>query len=598
MACSSDMPKGKRRNKNRSLAARGLLYAELGYINSLTPKTAAAVSEVCLTDGLQLEDILMGHYQGRGVSRAAVEAARKTLQCGEGDPNLRECSPDEKHNISKQAARDIKTPASHICREEPQDLLSCSDGENMSVVTSSGQFTSGQTPAGDRSVLIHCEEPQSSQRVTSLVEGDTKTETVDLATTTDSQEQPLPCLPLECQSPVNTPKSSSPATEVLLTPVYDNACAHHPDHPSCAEEPPPPKCTSVAFRAKHSPRHVPYYTCQSPAGTPSSTPRLAVEGLWVHEHVQSLAKRTKEEDIADWVSGMCGTGEDIQGLAKKVDEEDTQDFVNETCGDQTTPSALLQQNVRSLGKKIEKEGIQNFVNSDQSTPTKLMYQDKDLQGISKEVDKEDPQDFSISKICGDRVTPTTHKGEDVNDAVLVKVKENPQDLVQTTTASLSQQDVQGLGKEEQDTSVITGMCGASHQMVPTTLTGQDEDIQAKAVDKEDQESLATEKHLKAQTDEPKKRGGKWCDLRTERERMARDRTDGINNDKMDEKKGRKWWRRVFTRKSGGKTRGSDSDKKDAKEGRKWWRRVFTRKRGGKTSGSDSGKRRGWCICCM
>ncbi|CAH1274676.1 Hypp5375 [Branchiostoma lanceolatum] len=75
MAFSSDVPKGKRRNKNRSIAARGLLYVELGYVNSLTPKTAATVGEVCLKDRIQLEEIMMGHYRCGRVSRNQAATA-------------------------------------------------------------------------------------------------------------------------------------------------------------------------------------------------------------------------------------------------------------------------------------------------------------------------------------------------------------------------------------------------------------------------------------------------------------------------------------------------------------------------------------------
>ncbi|CAH1253426.1 Hypp1177 [Branchiostoma lanceolatum] len=552
---------------------------------------------------------------------------------------------------------------SSMLQEAGCDLLSYSNGENMSAATSNGQFTSNQTPEGDRPVLIGCEEPQSSQCVASFIKED---DSVDLATTTnDSQaELPLPRLLFECQSPVNTTKPSSPATELLLTPVYDDSCAHYPDQPNCAEEPPFLKCTSVqrddwamietvatmfVFHAKYSPRHVPYYTCQSPAGTTPSTPRLAVEGSWVnpyytclspagtppstprlaaeeswvhpyytcqspagmplstprlaaeeswvHEDVQKLAKRAEEEDIADWVNGMCGTGEDVQGLAKKVDEKDIQDFVNEmcngqstpatlmhedqdvqdlakkvnkedtrefvkeTCGDQSTPTTLMHQDVQGLSKKDDKEEIHDFVSGDQSTSTTLMHQGKDLQDLSKEADKEDSQDF-VNKTCGDRatVTPTTptHKGEDGHDLAKKVVKENPQDLVQTTPTTLLYQDAQGLEKEEQDNSVVTDMCGASHQMVPTRLTCQDEDIQAKTVEKEDQGNLVTEKDTKAKTNDPKKRGGKWWDLRIKREKMATNKIDDSNIDKKDAKEGRKWWRRIFTRKSGGKTSGNDS----------------------------------------
>ncbi|CAH1254769.1 Hypp1407 [Branchiostoma lanceolatum] len=547
---------------------------------------------------------------------------------------------------------------SSMLQEAGCDLLSCSDGENMSVVTSIGQFTSGQTPEGDRPVLIGCEEPQSSQCVASFTEEDDKSDILDLTSTTnDSQaERPLPCLLFERQSPVNTPKPSSPATELLLTPVYDDSCARYPDHPSCAEEPPSPKCTSVVerddwamiaavatilvFRAKHSLRHVPYYTCQSPAGTPLSTPRLAVEGSWVHEDVQSLAKRAEEEDIADWVNGMCGTGEDVQGLAKKVDQEDTQEFVNEMCddqsapatlmhqdqdlqvglakkvdkedtqefvkemcGDQSTPTSLIHQDVQGLVKKDDKEEIQDFV-GDQSTPTTLMHQGKDLQGLPKEVDKEDSQDF-VSKTCGDRatVTPTTptHKGEDVNDLAKEVFKESPRDLVQTTPTALLYQDAQGLEKEEQDNSVLTDMCDDSHQTVPTTLTGQNEDTQAKTVDKEDQGKLVTEKDTKAKTDEPKKRGGKWWDLRIKRERMVTGRTNGSNNDKKDAKERRKWWRRVFTRKNGGKTSGNDSENEETTKdsNTKWWKigsKNSVKSQDGPGIDDKKGKIRGRCIC--
>ncbi|CAH1254783.1 Hypp1411 [Branchiostoma lanceolatum] len=95
---------------------------------------------------------------------------------------------------------------SSVLQEAGCDLLSCSDGENMSVAKSTGQFTSGQTPEGDRSVLIGCEEPQSSHCVASFIEEDDKSETADLATTTNysQAERPLPCLLSERQSPVNT----------------------------------------------------------------------------------------------------------------------------------------------------------------------------------------------------------------------------------------------------------------------------------------------------------------------------------------------------------------------------------------------------------
>ncbi|CAH1253431.1 Hypp1180 [Branchiostoma lanceolatum] len=556
---------------------------------------------------------------------------------------------------------------SSMLQEAGCDLFSCYGGENMSAATSTGQFTSGQTPEGDRPVLIGCEELQSSQCITSFIKED---DIVDLATTTNDSlaEQPLRRLPFECQSPVNTPKPSSPAAELLLTPVYDDACAHYPDQPSCAEEPPFLKCTCLqrddwamietvatmfVFHAKHSPRHVPYYTCQSPAGTtpstprlaaeeswvnpyftcqspagtPPPTPRLAAEESWVHEDVQSLAKRAEEEDIADWVNGMCGTGEDVQGLAKKVDQDDTQEFVHEMCDNRSAPATLMHQDIQGLAKKVDredtkefgketcgdqstpttlmhqdalskiddKEEIQDFVNGDQSTSTTLMHQGKDLQDLSKEADKEDPQDF-VNKTCGDRATPTTptHKGEDVNDLAKKVVKENPQDLVQTTPTALLHQDAQGLEKVEQDNSVVTDMCGASHQMVPTTLTGQAEDIQAKTVDKEDQGNMVTERETKAQTDdEPQKREGKWWDLRIKREKMATDRTGGSNDEKKDAKEGRKWWRRIFTRKSGGKTSGNDNEASSRKSRWKIFRKKQLHEKGLKDGRTTTESKTNW-----
>ncbi|XP_078603817.1 uncharacterized protein LOC144877662 [Branchiostoma floridae x Branchiostoma japonicum] len=427
---------------------------------------------------------------------------------------------------------------SSMLQEAGCDLLSGADEEDLSAVTSISQLTSGQTPECDRSVLIGCEETQSNQCDTPFEEEDDKSATMDLAATYNSlAEQPMPCLPFESQSPANAPKSSSPATELLLTPVYDDACAHYP---SCAEEPPSPKCASVVerddwvmiaavatlfvYHAKHSLRHVPYYTCQSPAHTPPATPRLVMDGLSGDEDVQSLARRADEEDIADWVNGMCGTGdqptpttllhqgEDVHSLATKIGKEDTQDFVNETCGDQ-------------------------------STPTKFLQQDKGVHGHAKEIYKEDTQSF-VNETCGDKSSTTSlmHQGDDVHR----------------------------LEKEEQDNLNVTLMCGPSHQMAPAALTVQDADTQAKKGDKEGQGKLIDEKdmHMEAQTDEPKKRRGKWWDLRKKRE-MATDTTNGTNNE--DAKKGRKWWRRASRKESDGKKSSSDNEQRS-----RWWK-IFRKK---------------------
>ncbi|XP_078699576.1 uncharacterized protein LOC144926556 isoform X1 [Branchiostoma floridae x Branchiostoma belcheri] len=642
---------------------------------------------------------------------------------------------------------------SSMLQEASNDLLSCTDEENLSAMTSTGQLTCGQTPESDHAVLFAGEELQSSQFVASLARQDDKFKTMDLATTNEGQtEGPFPCLLSELQPP----KPGSPATE-LLPPAYDDACANYPDLPSNPEEPMSSKCTSVVQRddlaeiaavatlfvhhAKHSQRHLPYYTCQSPAGSPPSTPHLVMDGLSVGEDVQNLAERAEEEDLADWVNGMCGTGnlfmhqgEDIQGLATKVDKEDTQDFVSETSGDQSTPTPLMHQgediqglatrvnkegtqdfvnetcgdkgeNTQGLAKKVDKEDTQDFVNGtcgDKSTPTtlSLMHQGEDIQGLTKtidkkertqdfvsetcvdqdlqdiqglakrvdredtqdfvnetcgdniqglakkvnkegtqdfvsetsgdqstptalmhqglatKVDKEDTQDF-VNEICGDQSIPTTLMHQDIQALAKKGIKRGTQDIVNETCVDKS---IHGL--ENKDNSLVTGMCGESQEKVPATLMGQDADIQAKKVE-EDQGNLANEIDMEAKTDEPKKREGKWWDLRTKRAKMATDKTNGSNNDKNDTKKGKKWWRRASKKESEGKNSDSNSE---AESRNKWWR-IFRKKqsqekghgkqeekittdsrtkwwkRGNKSEknqdGMDdktNGKSRGWCIC--
>ncbi|XP_078699600.1 uncharacterized protein LOC144926556 isoform X4 [Branchiostoma floridae x Branchiostoma belcheri] len=558
---------------------------------------------------------------------------------------------------------------SSMLQEASNDLLSCTDEENLSAMTSTGQLTCGQTPESDHAVLFAGEELQSSQFVASLARQDDKFKTMDLATTNEGQtEGPFPCLLSELQPP----KPGSPATE-LLPPAYDDACANYPDLPSNPEEPMSSKCTSVVQRddlaeiaavatlfvhhAKHSQRHLPYYTCQSPAGSPPSTPHLVMDGLSVGEDVQNLAERAEEEDLADWVNGMCGTGnlfmhqgEDIQGLATKVDKEDTQDFVSETSGDQSTPTPLMHQgediqglatrvnkegtqdfvnetcgdkgeNTQGLAKKVDKEDTQDFVNGtcgDKSTPTtlSLMHQGEDIQGLATKVDKEDTQDF-VNEICGDQSIPTTLMHQDIQALAKKGIKRGTQDIVNETCVDKS---IHGL--ENKDNSLVTGMCGESQEKVPATLMGQDADIQAKKVE-EDQGNLANEIDMEAKTDEPKKREGKWWDLRTKRAKMATDKTNGSNNDKNDTKKGKKWWRRASKKESEGKNSDSNSE---AESRNKWWR-IFRKKqsqekghgkqeekittdsrtkwwkRGNKSEknqdGMDdktNGKSRGWCIC--
>ncbi|KAI8495862.1 hypothetical protein Bbelb_262780 [Branchiostoma belcheri] len=468
---------------------------------------------------------------------------------------------------------------SSMLQEASNDLLSCTDEENLSAMTSTSQLTCGQTPKSDHAVLFAGEEMQSSQFVASLAREDDGFETMDLATTSGQAERPFPGLPSELQPA----KPGSPATELLLPPAYDDASANYPDLPSNPEEPTSSKCTSVVQRddlaeiaavatlfvhhAKHSQRHLPYYTCQSPAGSPPSTPHLMTDSSSVGEDVQNLAERAEEEDLADWVNGMCGTGnlfmhqgEDIPGLAK----EDTQDFVNEICGDQSIPTTLMYQgeDASGLSKKVDKEErTQDFVSE-----TCVDQDLQDIQGLAKKVDKEDTQDF-VNETCGDQSIPTTLMHQHIQALAKKGNKEGTQDIVNETCGDKS---IHGL--ENKDNSLVTGMCGESQEMVPATLMGQDADIQVKKVE-EDQGNLANEIDMEAKTDEPKKREGKWWDLRTKRAKMATDKTNGSNNDKNDTKKGKKWWRRASKKESEGKN--SDS-KSEAESRNKWWK-IFRKK---------------------
>ncbi|XP_019641395.1 PREDICTED: uncharacterized protein LOC109482937 [Branchiostoma belcheri] len=119
MASESSIPRPIARRNRKSPVARGLLYTELGYYNTLTERSLAAVHEVCRTDGVTIEDIMEGNYRrSRGVTRAAVEETRAILNTNNGDPNLPRWKLDkEKTNSPKngemvlesgeQAERDV-----------------------------------------------------------------------------------------------------------------------------------------------------------------------------------------------------------------------------------------------------------------------------------------------------------------------------------------------------------------------------------------------------------------------------------------------------------------------------------------------------------
>ncbi|XP_078600746.1 uncharacterized protein LOC144875871 [Branchiostoma floridae x Branchiostoma japonicum] len=101
MSVTTTVSRCQRRNK-KVVSARALLYTELGYIESLTEKSADALHQVCLSDGITIADVLAGNYRGRGVSRAAVEEARRELESDthiKGDPNLRQWRPDGRHAV-------------------------------------------------------------------------------------------------------------------------------------------------------------------------------------------------------------------------------------------------------------------------------------------------------------------------------------------------------------------------------------------------------------------------------------------------------------------------------------------------------------------
>ncbi|XP_035670444.1 spore wall protein 2-like [Branchiostoma floridae] len=134
-ASTSTVSRCQRRNK-KVVSARALLYTELGYIDSLTEKSTAALHQVCLSDGITIDDILAGNYRGRGVSRAAVEAARSELDSDrhiKGDPNLRNWSTDARHAVflHKNGAQAVHQDGDKVVDDTEDEVRQgCEDAEH------------------------------------------------------------------------------------------------------------------------------------------------------------------------------------------------------------------------------------------------------------------------------------------------------------------------------------------------------------------------------------------------------------------------------------------------------------------------------------